>query len=401
MAGFATAARNRRDARMAGQLKRAFCLAPTLAYFDSSGFGPVHKDVLAFQMEIRREIETHPSRFMRQHLMDRLVPVREALANFVSAPVDELGFVPNASIGLNTILWNLPMGPGDVILLLENAYRGLANAVSDYASRSGATLRRVPLRLPIAHTQDVLDELQRALDEHVRYAFIEHVTSPTALVLPVTAMVDLLAKRGVTTVVDGAGAPGLLPLDLRTIRSDFYVGNCHKWLGAPRASAFIRISRCWQSQMRGIIRTSIPLTSSSGRALVQRETEWLGTYDPSAYLTVGKAIDLMGSLYPGGWTELWQRNHLGLLAGIRYLEDQLGVKPLGRQALASPALALVLPSSNGQLAPHLQSHLYENEVAAVCFEASGNIAMRIGHHVFNEASDYERLADAVTAFGRR
>ena len=238
-----------------------------------------------------------------------------------------------------------------------------------------------------------------------RLALIDHVTSPTGLIFPVEAIVAALRKRGVETLIDGAHAPGMVPLDIAAIGAGYYTGNGHKWLCGPKGSAFLWVRRDLQGDIR-------PLTISHGantprvdRSRFQAEFAWQGTQDPSAYLALPDAVDFLGSLLPGGWPELMRSNHEKAVEGGRVLREALGIPAPAPESMLGSMVALPLPDS-GADEENLNTRLFERyaiEVPVMPFPAWPKRLLRISAQAYNEPAEYERLAEALAAegFGNR
>jgi isopenicillin-N epimerase len=199
----------------------------------------------------------------------------------VGADADDLAFVPNATHGVATILRNLRFAPGDEIVATDHEYNAALNMARFAAARDGARLVVARIALPVAGPDDVVERVLAAVSPRTRLVLISHVTSPTALVLPVDRLVPALEGRGIAVLVDGAHGPGMLPLDLGSLGASFYTGNLHKWVCAPRGAAFLHVRRDRQGAIR-------PLAISHGandprptRSTFRKEFDWTGTADPT------------------------------------------------------------------------------------------------------------------------
>ena len=283
-------------------------LDPGIAFLNHGSYGACPREILDLQAALRAELEAEPVRFLGRELDDRLDAARAALAAFVGADADDLAFVGNATSGVNAVLRSMRVSSGDELLTTDHCYQACRNTLDFVAERGGAKVVVVTLPFPVAAPQQIVDTVLAGVSPRTRLCLLDHITSPTALVLPIEALVRGLAARGVDTLVDGAHGPGMVPLDLRALGAAYYTGNCHKWLCTPKGSAFLWVRRDRQAEIH-------PLTIShgangvrAGRTRFRLEFDWTGTQDPTGWLTVPRAIEYLGGLVPGGWPALMARN---------------------------------------------------------------------------------------------
>ena len=289
-------------------LRRLWALDPDVVFLNHGSFGATPSAVLEEQRRWRDRMESDPVRFFARDLDAALAEVRRVLGSFVGADPDGLALVPNATAGVNTITRSLRFDPGDEILTADHEYNASLNALRFAAERDGARLVVVPLGYPVTGADDVVARVLDAVTPRTRLAMLSHVTSPTAIVLPVERLVPILREHGVETLVDGAHAPGMLPLDLEGLGAAYYTGNCHKWLCAPKGAAFLHV----RHDLRDAIR---PLSISHGandpdasRSRFRKEFDWTGTDDPTAFLAIPAAIEHVGGMFPGGWPAVMRAN---------------------------------------------------------------------------------------------
>jgi len=382
-------------------------LDPDVTFLNHGSFGACPSPVLEAQRRIRDRMEREPVRFLTREAPLLLAQAREALGRFIGASPDDLAFVPNATTGLNAVLQSLSLAAGDELLVTDHEYNASRNALEYAAARHGARVAVVAIPFPIASADAVVEAVVRGVTRKTRLALIDHVTSHTALVLPIRELIRELEARGVAVLVDGAHAPGMLDLDVSALAPSYYAGNCHKWICAPKGAGFL-----WAREDRreGVRPTVISHGANAPVPRSQRfraEFDWVGTADPSAALAVPDAIRFFEALLPGGWAEVRARNHALALEARRLLADALRVEAPCPDAMIGSMAALPLPASRrfptsdaGHFlrANPLQEALFEEHRIEVplTLDPSGKARLvRVSAQLYNTRGDYERLAAAL------
>jgi isopenicillin-N epimerase len=280
---------------------------PGVVFLNHGSFGATPARVLHEQQEIRARMERQPMTFFMRRLPDELDRARCELAEFVGARPDNLVFVPNATTGVNSVLRSMELEPGDEILVTDHGYPACTNAVDFVADRAGAKVVTAHVPFPLESPDEVVDAIVDKVGDRTCLALIDHITSATGLVFPIKRLIDELNARGVDTLIDGAHAPGMLPLELEELGATYYTGNCHKWLCAPKGAAFLWVDPAKHSEVRPAV---ISHGASAAKAeRLHKEFDWTGTHDFSPYLCVPTAISFLKSLMPGGWPAIYERNH--------------------------------------------------------------------------------------------
>ena len=388
---------------MDSELARHWTLHPKVEFLNHGSFGACPRRLLDVQEELRARMERQPVLFLSRELERLLDEARAALATFVGADADDLAFVPNATTGANTVVRSLRLGPGDEVLTTDHAYNACRNALR-LLEPAGVRVVTASVPWPGVTPSQVVDAVLAAVTARTRLALIDHVTSPTGLVFPVEALVRSLAERGVDTLVDGAHAPGMLPLDLRRIGAAYYTGNCHKWLCTPKGSGFLHVRR---DRQEGVL----PLAVSHGfnstrtdRSRFRLLFDWGGTDDPTPFLCIPEAIRFLGSLLPGGWPALMQRNRELALAGRAVLCDALGIAQPAPAEMIGSLAAVPLPDSEvpppatGSMHDPLQAIVYGRhriEVPIFVFPRHPRRLVRIAAQLYNSRGQIELLAKAL------
>src|SRR6185369_16504794 len=285
------------------------------------------------QRRWRDRMEAQPVQFLARDLPGLLAAARGELGRFVGADPDDLAFVANATGAVNAVVRSLHFAPGDELLTDDHEYNATINVLRHVAERDGARVVVAAIPFPVASEDDVVEALLGAVSDRTRLVLVSHVTSPTALVFPIERIVAALAERGVETLVDGAHAPGMLPLDLDRLGAAWYTGNLHKWVCAPKGAAFLHARRDRQPGIRpntishGANAPVVP-DGAGGRVGPTRyraEFDWQGTLDPTAWLAVPEALAFIASVLDGGWPSVIARNHELTLRARAALADVLGL----------------------------------------------------------------------------
>jgi isopenicillin-N epimerase len=385
--------------------KHLWNLDSTFTFLNHGSFGAMPKAIIEKQHELRLEIESQPVRHFQRQLDGLLDSSRKRLAGLVGADPEGLVFVPNATTGVNTVLRTLDLSPGDEILVTDHIYNACNNAALLCARQSGAKAVTAHIPFPVESSRQVKDLILERVTERTRFVLVDHITSPTALIFPVEELVAELDSQGIDVMVDGAHAPGMVPLDLGAMGVPYYTGNCHKWLCAPKGSAFLYIREDKRKRVRPLVISHGANSVRTDKSFLHLEFDWTGTDDYTPYILVGDCIDYLDSLYPGGLREHMRRNHELALAGKNLLCEAFDSPPpcpdamLGSMA-APPILPLVEPekSPTGKNLDQVQEILYRDyriEVPVINWPAAGMRLVRISAQAYNTLRDYEVLAAAL------
>ena len=373
------------------KLKELFLLDPAIHFLNHGSFGACPKEVFEVYQEWQRRLERQPVLLLGREFAQLQREARQALGAYLNADPDDLVYIPNATHGVNIIARSLPLEPGDEVLATDHEYGACDYTWEFICRKTGAAYRRQPIPLPVRCAEEMVEHFWRGVTQRTRVIYLSHITSPTALRLPVEAICERGRAAGILTVVDGAHAPGQIPLDLRAIGADFYVGNCHKWMLSPKGAGFLYARREAQELVEPLVLSwgyKAEAEFSSGSRFLDY-LQWSGTKDPAAALTVPAAVQFMEQ---HDWSAVRQECHRLLqqaLGRIRALTGMEPAYPLEADLYAQMGIA-ELPSETDTA--ELKKKLYaEQRVEVPMIEWNGRKFVRISVQGYNTQEDLEAL----------
>ena len=387
-------------------------LDPAVTYLNHGSFGACPAEVLAVQREWRDRLEREPVTFLDRELEGHLDHARDALGAFLGADPEGLAFVPNATTASNAVLRSLRFEPGDELLTSDHEYNATLNTIRNAADRDGARMVIAALPFPTSGDEEIVEAVLAAVTPRTRLAILSHVMSPTGLVLPIERIVRELEARGIDTLVDGAHAPGMVPLALDALGAAYYTGNGHKWLCGPKGAAFLWVRADRRERIHPTTISHGANATRTDRPRFRLEFDWVGTGDPTAALTLPAAIDWMARLEPGGWPAVMAANHALALEARDRLTALVGRDAPAPDDLVGSMAAVPIPGlATDQDAAWLHEALFDDdriEVPIVPFPVPGarpsatdpprSVLVRVSAQRYNDSGDIDRL---VSALGRR
>lgn len=374
-------------------MRQHFLLDPDLAFLNHGSFGACPKEVLQKQQEIRSEMERNPCEFLGRRSASLLRDARARLAAYFGADVEDLIFVENATTGVNIAAHSIALREGDEVLGTDLEYGACDAAWELICARHGATYRRVEVPLPF-QAEAFIEQMTRAMTGATRVLFISHVTSSTALVLPIAELIATARAKGIIVIVDGAHAPAFLDLDLDAIGADFYTGNCHKWMCAPKGAGFLHV----RAERHALIETPViswgyvegaadsPRSLYVGRGVLEERLQWLGTRDPSAFLSVPAALDFLAA-------HDWRTRRAACRAlawnTAKAVAKHFGMGPIASPEALGPMIAMPLPACDAEA---LRDALFtRHRIEIPVMRHKDNVLARISVHLHTGQEDLDRL----------
>jgi isopenicillin-N epimerase len=365
-----------------------------VTYLNHGSYGACPTAVLDLQSRLRWQMELEPVDFLSGQLPGRLDSARQALALFLGADAADLTFVANATTGVNAVLRSLSLQCGDELLVTNHTYAACRKTVEFVAARTGARVVEARLPFPVQREEQIVQAVLAHVSPRTRIALLDHVTSPTALILPVARLISELQAHGVDTLIDGAHAPGMVTLALRELNAAYYTGNAHKWLCAPKGAAFLHVRRDRQAQLH-------PTVISHGYgAGFHAEFDWTGTGDPTPWLCIPEAIRFIGELLPGGWPDVMARNRALALAARAVLLESFALDPPCPEGMVGSMAAVPLPpSSPGSPAARMDCaglhDWFRDRGIETWLSPTPLPLLRISAQLYNTLEEFQRLASLL------
>jgi isopenicillin-N epimerase len=379
---------------MINPIKASFLLDPSIIFLNHGSFGACPRPVFEAYQAWQRELESQPVLFMGRKLSAYDQAARHKLGAYLHADPNDLAFISNVTYGVNVIARSLEFTPGDEILTTDHEY-GACNATWEYAcQKTGAIYKSQPIPLPVHSAEAVVEQFWQGVTERTRLIYLSHITSPTALRLPVEAICAKARQAGIMTMIDGAHAPGQLSLDLEALGADFYVGNCHKWMLSPKGAGFLHA----RPEVHHLI---VPLVVSWAYQVALKNNRlhnldyvrWTGTRDPAAQLSVSAAIEFMET---HDWNKVQQVCHQLLQTAIQDICNLVEMKPLypmDSDLFYQMGIAPLPPDIDLSM---LKTRLYdEHRVEVPMVERNGQKFIRISVQGYNTKEDLENLVRAL------
>lgn len=380
-------------------LERYFLLDPGIHFLNHGSFGACPAPVFDSYQKWQRRLENQPVLFLGREHDQLLKESRVALGAYLNVDVDDLVYVPNATHGVNVVARSLDLRPGDEVLSTDHEYGACDYTWQFACAKTGATYIRQPIDLPVVSAWDVVEQFWSGVTPRTKVIYLSHITSPTALRLPVEEICRRARQKGLLTIVDGAHAPGQIELDLTEIGADFYTGNCHKWMLAPKGAAFLHARREVQNLVAPLVvswgyggNDGKPGTGSRFIDILQ----WAGTKDPSAALAVPDAIAFMTQ---HNWSEVRRECRLLLRQAIERICDLTGMQPVYPLDGDFYAQMAIAPLPGGVDLAALKSRLYdEHKVEVPLTQWRGRNFVRISVQAYNTQGDIDALVGGLAKF---
>lgn len=379
---------------MTASLRSEFLLDPDVSYLNHGGFGACSREVFQVYQDWQRQLEWNPTRFVQLSSTDYLKHARAALGAYLHTDPGNLVFYQNPTMAANMIIHSLDLKPGDEILTSNYEYGAMNNTWEYYCQRWGANYIHQEIPLPVHDAEEIVDALFAGVTSRTRMIFFSHITSPTAMIYPAAAICERARALGIPTFIDGAHAVAQVPVDFAALGCDYYGAACHKWLCAPKGSAFAYVAPQHQEGMAPLtISTGWPRCGfnqiPTGSSSLVHYQEYQGTRDIAAFLAVPAAIEYQAK---HDWEAQRERCHQLAVETEQRICAMTGMQPFSTAPDAFFRQFVAVPLPKGDLSP-LVEKLKASQIVVPAFELPqmGCNCIRVSYQAYNDESDMEKL----------
>ncbi len=369
-------------------LASQYLLDPDIVFLNHGSFGAVPRPVFETYQHWQRELEANPVIFLGRRLSGLLAQSREKLGAFINAAPDDLTFVPNVTYALNIVTRSLDLQPGDVVLTTDHEYGAINRAWRFSCQKKGAKLVNQQITVPVTDPAAVAEQIWSGVDKRTKVISLSHITSPSALILPVAEICRRARAAGIITVIDGAHAPGQLDLNMEEICADFYGGNCHKWLSSARGAGFLHARPDRQHLLEPLVVSHGWDKDVPGDSQFQDYFTSVGTIDPAAYLSVPAAIDFQQQ---NDWPQVRQACHRLLQETEQRILAMSGLPPISPPSMWAQMRVVLLP---GKVESY-QRLWEEDRIIIPVGQHGGQPGVRISVQAYNTPAHLDSLVRAL------
>ncbi len=387
-------------------MRELFLLDPSVVFLNHGSFGACPRPVFEAYQAWQLELERQPVELLGRRSAALLAASRSRLSELLGADVNDLVYLTNTTTGVNVVARSLVLEPDDEVLTTDHEYGACDNVWELVCQRAGARYVRQPVPLPVECDEALVEAVWRGVTPATKVLYFSHITSSTALILPAAQLCRRAREAGLLSVVDGAHVPGHIPLDLSVLGADVYIGNCHKWLCAPKGSAFMWVRPEWHERLDASVISwgySTAVTGHTGfdgylgTTLLERRHQWQGTRDIAAFLSVPAAIDFQGE---HGWDRVRPRCHAMAVEIGERVAALTGLAAIAPERAFGQMVAIPLPPCDAE---SLKAALYDRFRVEVPITAhAGQALLRVSVQGYNDQRDADALVSAIaTLLGER
>lgn len=381
-------------------MREQFLLDPDITFLNHGSFGACPKPVFEVYQRWQRELESNPVAFLGRRSAALLGAARDALAVFLGVAAEDLVFVNNATTGVNAVTRSFELSAGDEVLGTDHEYGACVAAWQQACSARGAVYRPVEMPLPF-EPERFVQRMLAAVTPRTRLVFVSHITSTTGLIFPAAALCAALRERGIASCIDGAHAPGQVALDVQAIGADYYTGNCHKWLCAPKGSGFLHVRRERQATLHAPVVSwgyvadqhgHTGFDAYTGHTVLERRLLWQGTRDVAAFLAVPAALAFARE---NNATVASARCHAMALATQARVLARNGLQPIAPDDCFAQMVPIPVRAGDAEA---LRRRLFDDHrIEVPVTQHAGQTFVRVSVAPYNVVAELDRLVNVLAA----
>jgi len=371
-----------------------FLVRKDITFLNFGSFGSCPKEIFSFYQKKQLELESQPVSFIVEDGINQLNNARKTLASYVHCQPDDLVYVTNPSYAINTIAKSLPLKKGDEVLSTQLEYGALIRAWNYYCEKKGASFIQQRIPLPVSTSDEVVAAFFKGCNDKTKAIYISHITSATALILPVEQICEEAKKRGLITIVDGAHAPAQINLNLNNLNVDIYTGACHKWMMAPKGASFLFVRKAHQNWIDPLLISWGYQSDNPSNSQFIDYHQTTGTRDFSAFLTVPFCIDFMRR---NNWEDVSNKNKKNTIDWALRLMNRFNIEPISPISPSYLGQMFAIPIHTPDCIGLKQRLWHQFNIEIPVTQLDKRNFIRFSIQAFNDWEDYIALENALQA----
>jgi len=387
---------------MRNRYKDLFPLKDGTTPLNHGSFGKCPLEIIKFRNELANEMETLSTIFYTRRSRDLINWSRSILADFINAPEQDIVFVKNATTGVNSVLNSIPFKAGDEVVTTNLIYSSCRNLLEKMKKEKGINVKTARISLFPKNGEEIFEKIIKEVTSRTKLIFIDHISSESALIMPVAKIAEFARSKEIEILVDGAHAPGMIPLDITELGVTYYTGNCHKWICVPKGSAFLYVKPEKQDGTLPRIISNHFRIGTTPNERFRNSFDWQGTMDYISYICVGKTIGFIEESVDGGWKEVMKKNHELVIIGRKFICKKLGINEWAPEELTGSITTLKLGSKKvideETGLDIIQVELFDRfgiEALISTIYPTDERILRLSAAIYNQEEDYVKLGDAL------
>jgi isopenicillin-N epimerase len=371
-------------------LKNQFFLDPEITFLNHGSFGACAKPIYNNLLEWQEKLEEEPVKFFENTIFEALEKSRQALGDYINCPADDLVYFQNPTTAVNAVARSLKLNPGDEVLSTNHIYGALDRSWKYILTNKRANFVKAKIPFPIQSKQEFLDSFFKHITNHTKVIFLSHITSMTAMKLPVEEVIEFAKEKNILTIIDGAHVPGHIPLNILKLDADIYTGACHKWMCTPKGVSFLYVRKELQKNVHPLVVSWGWESENPGHSKFLDWHEWQGTRDMSAFLTIPKAVEFLNN---HNWLEVGKRCREEVVLTRNKFLEMLNILPPCPNSWLGQMASIPLLIKDADL---LKKTLLKNyQIQVPVFKWEGNIYLRYSFQAYNTCADLDKLLSAI------
>ena len=380
-------------------LKKYFLLDPNIHFLNHGSFGATPKSVFREYQRWQLELERQPVEFLGRRITKLMADSRAVLGKYLGTHADNLVYTPNATIALNIIARSLELSSNDEVLATDHEYGAIDRMWRFLSKERGFRYINQQIRTPLTTAENFIHDFWQSVTHRTRVIFISHITSPTSLIFPIKEIIRRARQAGILTIIDGAHAPGQIPLHLDSLGADFYCGNLHKWLCAPKGAGVLHARPKRQHLLKPLVISWGYESETPSNSQFIDHNEWWGTRDMAAFLSVPAAIEFQEK---HDWDRVRDACHELARDALQRICELTGLAPLHSEGESWFRQMISAPLPAGTDISQLKVRLYdEHHIEVPLIDWNGNKLIRVSVQGYNSKRDIDQLCRALALLVRK